>query len=369
MNLFDFYQHKIDSHALSLKKIKSNRNLITLLKLLSFGLTIWSIYLLFATSDLTFLILGALSLSGFVLLTIWDSKIVEKIKELEALIQCNQTEVQYLKGDYSSLETGDQYIDPTHPYSLDLDLFGEESLFQSINRTATHNGTTLLADWLMTPSIDKKEIECRLEATGELSSKIDWCQKFRAVGSVYPTSAIEEHTITRWQKEGHYFQNSWLRYSVYILNTLMLISGGCALMSIMSYKVALMFFFLQLFITVLSLKKINNLHNHLGHFIKTIGNYFYLVKLIDNEHFESIQLSRIKSELFKGNNSLSAFASLKKILGSFDQRSNVLVAALLNGLFMRDIHHAIKLDKWKTRYADNIKQWIAAVSETDALVS
>ena len=55
----------------------------------------------------------------------------------------------------------DGRYDPAHLYSYDLDVFGPHSLFQYINRTCTQLGKSLVANWLGTHLVNKKEIESR----------------------------------------------------------------------------------------------------------------------------------------------------------------------------------------------------------------
>ena len=62
-------------------------------------------------------------------------------------------------------------IDPSHLYTLDLDVFGEHSLFQYINRTATPLANCILQTGSM--HIWKKEaIEHRQEAIQELVHRL-----------------------------------------------------------------------------------------------------------------------------------------------------------------------------------------------------
>ena len=55
------------------------------------------------------------------------------IISLQELIKINQIEINVLNGDLSDLRDGDQFKDPTHFYSYDIDLFGKGSFFQYLN--------------------------------------------------------------------------------------------------------------------------------------------------------------------------------------------------------------------------------------------
>jgi hypothetical protein len=51
-----------------------------------------------------------------------------------------------------SVWNGLEFNDFHHPYAYDLDIFGEHSLFQNLNRTATFIGRKKLAEQLLTLS-------------------------------------------------------------------------------------------------------------------------------------------------------------------------------------------------------------------------
>jgi len=59
----------------------------------------------------------------FYLVTIYSDLKFLKQKTQE-LIKINQIEINVLNGDLSDLSDGDQFKDPTHFYSYDIDLFG-----------------------------------------------------------------------------------------------------------------------------------------------------------------------------------------------------------------------------------------------------
>ncbi|KAA5215283.1 hypothetical protein F2Z21_16270, partial [Bacteroides finegoldii] len=56
---------------------------------------------------------------------------------LKKKIVINEQELRAIQYDFSDFDGGKEYIDPGHLYTFDLDIFGEHSLFQYINRTST----------------------------------------------------------------------------------------------------------------------------------------------------------------------------------------------------------------------------------------
>jgi hypothetical protein len=292
-----------------------------------------------------------------------------KIKTTTALINCSQQEIEYLQGNFQRLDKGEQYIDPNHAYSFDLDIFGEGSLFQAINRTITQNGSNTLSKLLLQPCSETNEIIKRQEAIKELANSIDWCHRFRAAGANLNITLLDKQIIQKWQDEKMFLQQKWLKYTIYSLNLSTLVSLCTAVFSLSTYHVFTCLFFVQLFISILLTKRINKIHGKLGNFIKSISNYIYLIECINEINFSSSILLNIQTKLFKRINSLSAFKKLSNILGQFDGRSNILVSIVLNGLMLKDVHSSIALDKWKEKHCSYISDWVKNVSLVDALVS
>lgn len=366
----DYYNQKITCYSQQLKRIKKQRNLITLAKLLTFAALIFQIYWLITTH--TFPVAWTIvCVILFIFLTQLDQRIVKQQKLLEELISINKQETDYLSGSLSSFATGQVYLDPTHPYAGDLDLFGEDSLFQHLNRTATSAGTHKLADWLLTLSKEPETIRQRQEAVTELSELPEWCHYFRALGKLHPTQEIDSSILRQWQEQPAFFKNAQrTRTILYLTNSIILMSWILVAVGLFPYGLALIFSLLQLLVLALFLKKINLYHNQLNRFIRTISNYLPLIRQLEQQSFHSAYLQNIKNILLKSScNALKALSALNKIQERLDQRGNVLTAFVLNGLYLKDMHIILSMDKWKKTYSSNIDTWTTATSETDALVS
>ena len=66
-------------------------------------------------------------------------------------------EIKIASGDFHDRDEGLQFQDPSHFYSLDIDLFGRGSFFQFINRTTINEGTHQLVNALKANNIDNSE--------------------------------------------------------------------------------------------------------------------------------------------------------------------------------------------------------------------
>ena len=367
----EYYQKQIDHYTARLKQIKKRRNLITLAKLLTFGYMIFLIYLLINHSTQPLLLLGIGAILVFIFLTLWDSQIIYRQHLIEELLRINTLESDYLAGNFSALDQGERFNDPAHPYAHDLDLFGEDSLFQHLNRKVTFSGTQKLVSWLLSLSKDPEVIHSRQQAAEELCAEPEWCQHFRAAGALHPTQALDAVILKSGPTESPFFsKHSTVRLILWIANTIVIVSWAVTSFTPLPFSISLVLSLLQLSALALYIKKINAYHQRLNLFLKTISNYLPLVRLIHDQSFRSPYLQKIRHSLFTPeSNSLQALTQLHRIQNSLDQRGNIVIAFILNGLYLKDFHTLLRLDHWRKKYGPDIETWTDVLSEADALIS
>ncbi|HCC71595.1 MAG TPA: hypothetical protein DEQ09_10665, partial [Bacteroidales bacterium] len=145
----------------------------------------------------------------------------------ENLEGINKDELRGLDDDYSCFKGGSEYIDPHHDFSHDIDLFGNDSLYQYLNRTCTGRGKDLLAEYLSSPSLLSNKMTERQEAIKELSGLVQWRQEFRAYGMIGDTDAALISDFNEWLREKPRYLNnkafSVLRIFMPLLTILLLI--------------------------------------------------------------------------------------------------------------------------------------------------
>ena len=367
----EYYQKQIDHYTARLKQIKKRRNLITLAKLLTFGYMIFLIYLLINHSTQPLLLLGIGAILVFIFLTLWDSQIIYRQHLIEELLRINTLESDYLAGNFSALDQGERFNDPAHPYAHDLDQCGEDSLFQHLNRTVTFSGTQKLVSWLLSLSKDPEVIHSRQQAAEELCAEPEWCQHFRAAGALHPTQALDAVILKSGPTESPFFsKHSTVRLILWIANTIVIVSWAVTSFTPLPFSISLVLSLLQLSALALYIKKINAYHQRLNLFLKTISNYLPLVRLIHDQSFRSPYLQKIRHSLFTPeSNSLQALTQLHRIQNSLDQRGNIVIAFILNGLYLKDFHTLLRLDHWRKKYGPDIETWTDVLSEADALIS
>ena len=133
---------------------------------LSFAVFIVS--LLLSVFGKTSTLAGPLSLLGlvaFLLLVIWHSRVLVEEDLARRFARVNKDALARTTGRFSELsENGARFIDPSHPYSSDLDVFGPVSLFQRISVAHTRVGQETLAGYLNQASPAATVADSRMKA-------------------------------------------------------------------------------------------------------------------------------------------------------------------------------------------------------------
>jgi hypothetical protein len=108
-------------------------------------------------------------------------RVIEAEEKERIRLGLEQRGLSRLAGEWHGFaERGELYLPEGHPNAPDLDLFGQGSLFQLLDETATKLGERRLADWLLSPS-PRETVRARQEAVRELSRGFEFRQALPGV--------------------------------------------------------------------------------------------------------------------------------------------------------------------------------------------
>ncbi len=345
--------------------------LLSILRLICFLGGVVSVWLAFTQSNLA----GAISLLVMTALFLYLIKLYwqhgEKREFFNNLVLINQREANAVTGNFTGFDTGNSYLNINHDFSNDVDLFGESSIFQYLNRTVTGYGSDILAGWLSDPYAISAELLSRQEIIRELSIKKKWRHEFMALGMKCPLEKINITGLLEWMKENSEIQSSaFKKVLIYLLPLAAITSLVLMLTGILQYTLFTLIFLLNLFYITSGLKKTNRIHKVLTRKYEFISSMQLLLKSFEKESFTSKGLVDIKVNIsgrkFSASNSVK---KLGRLIQSFDSRLNLLVGFVLNGLLLWDYHCIYRLEKWKSEYKDLLPVWLEMIGKVDAFVS
>jgi DNA mismatch repair ATPase MutS len=137
-----------------------------------------------------------------------------------------------------------------------------------------------------------------------------------------------------------------------------------------NFQVIVIWFFIGLGFSGLYLKKVNSLYEEATKAKDTFRQYHKLLDKIEMANFTSSILKEKQQVIQRESQKASQiFAQFSKILDALDQRNNLLIAIVANGLLLRDLKISVKIEKWIEKYHDQVENWFEDIAFFDAQIS
>ncbi len=358
-----YYKQQLDGYTIEVARLKKRLTGLSLFRLLVFVTTCLAVYFTFDTWQVATLI-GVLGLAVFLYLLSKYTDLKAEKDLNQALVAINEEELKIASGDFHGRDDGSEFLDPSHFYSLDIDLFGRGSFFQFMNRSVTHEGIKLLADALT--ANDTNAIIDRQKVIEELASKPKWRQHFSAIASLIAIETPEMH-ITKWLKAYKSFLPAifkWLPLAFCIGSGVVFL---LMLLSMINPLVFVYWMLLGLGITGKYVKKTNTLSAKTSKIKDTFRQYSKLLNQIENETFAAGLLLEKQKQIQSENKKASTiFSEFSKYIDALDNRNNIISAIFGNGFFLWDVKQTYKIEQWIASYSNTVTHWFEVVSFFDA---
>ena len=304
-----------------------------------------------------------------------DTKNSRRITELEQLRLAYQQEEAALGGDFSAFDDGERYVDPQHPFTYDLDIFGQESLYQRINRTVTTLGAGCLAESLSRVDRHKtiQKINRYREAINTLAAPdlSDWRMRFISCGvkGKIDTDAILL-SLPQLQKITipHYLSSRSIKVAASLLSVGLIASIIAAIYQLVNPMLPILWVFVNFFLVAgLAGSYLNRM--------LTVGNklrnemqpLMRVVRLIDE--IEPGHSTLIKEDVDQLKEAASSFEMLTDIVETLILRTSDAYKFFADAFCLRGFFLANKFCRWRSMTYSNLTVWIEAVTDLDVLVS
>jgi len=278
-----------------------------------------------------------------------------------------------MEGTWTEFEDkGDEYLNPEHMYSNDLDVFGHGSLFQWINATNTFFGREALRRLLENPKKEPGQIRKRQKAIKELSGKIDFCQSLQCEGMYAQNASQNPDKLIDFCEEGKkLFRHKLIGQLFYILPELTIIFIIiCMFDPSVSLYIPLSLIGIQAVINIVCYGRASGILGPVSRYKNEIQVFQKLIELIEKEEFEDEYLKELKSKLFDGKRPASEqIKDLEKIVNSIDVGKGYIVELILNLFLFWNIHCVFALERWKAKSGKAIRSWLQTIGDFEALAS
>ena len=294
-----------------------------------------------------------------------DMRSSDRLETCEGLLGVYEDELAAFDGDFSRFDDGSRYADPHHAFTTNLDVFGCESLYQRIDRTATTGGADFLAARLAETRVPSpEEIRQRREAINGLAADEPLRTAFMAQGreaspgsrSTAPAGKVDTAAVLRAAAAVQEISiSSFAATPVALLLAVLLLGSFYALLvaailgfvgagAVMAWAV------LEVLVTsLLFARPLRQTSRATNGILKSLKSYRRLMALAAPAGEE-------------------AFCILERIVASIDRRNEFWIF-ISNALFLADLFIVRRFLLWRRSYLTRLPKWIDEVSRFDALVS
>jgi hypothetical protein len=275
-------------------------------------------------------------------------------------------------------ETGERYLDPAHPYALDLDLFGKGSLFELLSTARTRTGEDTLARWLLEPA-EPPTAKARQEAVEELRPRLDLREDLAALAED-ARSGVDPEFLSAWGEQASAIEGTRFGSLVWVFTALGIL-GFAALLALLLHTAGLTrtvpgageVFLAALLANGWFLHRYRGEASRIVAEVEEAGGELQLLSdvlgRLEKERFQSPLLAALRAGLdVEGDPPSRRLAHLRRLVEYLDSRDNVLVRTL-EVFILWTPHLAVKVEAWRRHSGPAVRRWLTAVGEIEALSS
>jgi len=365
------YKQNLNLFTEKLNNAKSNNRLFTILRGLTFLIAIAISILVFKLNLTLFFIQLIVFISIFLFLVRKNIQIQNKIKYFNVVIKIIENEIKGLNYDFSAFDGGKEFTDADHKFSYDLDIFGEKSIFQMINRTCTFSGKNLLSTWFKNPMQDSEKISQKQKAVNQIKDLFNWRLNFLGIGNLFTDDFDDNSNLQKFKdKTGYFYNKHFYRIIIYLLPIVTVLILCFVIAKILPLNLFWIMYILQFAIIGLNVKKSNEIYRKVSKKVNLFEKYELLLQEIEKLNTDSELIKSLKQKLITNNKTASEqIKILKNLSKGFDNRLNLIFVLFGQGIVLLDLQYAYRIEKWQSENLESIEKWIEVIAEIDAIIS
>jgi hypothetical protein len=316
---------------------------------------------------------GALA-AGFVVLIIWHIRLDRTERRVAAAIAFHHWGIERIAGRFQGYPSrGDRFVSDAHPYSSDLGIFGEASLFQLLDTTHTQSGEDCLGKWLGESS-DADAVRARQDAARDLASREHLREELAVLGTLIAKDKADSGPLLRWaESEPTLSTVPFVRALGFLLPLATVVAFGLSQLDVVSAKVGLALLAGQWLYGLSLSAKIEPIAAAVGARAGAFAQYHAMLKLIEDERFEAERLRELGGQLKPSKpgerNASREIQSLSSIAGFLDARRNEVFRLFIGPIVLWDVHCILALEAWQKRAGKNARRWLEIIGEVEGLSS
>jgi MutS domain V len=309
---------------------------------------------------------------GFVLLAWVHARVLRGEERAKVRASLNERGIARLEGRWHDFpEKGERYLSQDHLYAADLDVFGQGSLFQLLDETATRAGEERLASWLSAPA-SRATVRERQEAARELSPLLDFRHALLVESRLVAKEKADPAPFVRWAEGGPYLQSiRWARPLAWLLPPVTVLLFVLGRMDVVPRPLFWAGVFLLLGVVGATRKPLTEMYERISMGERGFVRFGETFATVERQPLRAPLLRRVLGPLQPGDgDSVSArLGRFSRLFSYAEARQSNQLHALLNLLTLWDLHFLFALERWRRENGRYVRGWFEALAELEALSS
>ncbi len=313
-----------------------------------------------------------LSLIGFIIFVLWHEALKEREQYLKGYQELYKKQRLRKEGKWREFqERGSEFIDSDHAFSYDLDLFGQNSVFQWLDDTTSNLGKEKLCQLLVTPLRDEEAINFRQKLLEELGRKSLWVRRFVVEGRVGRKTTRDFREVIEWgSAKNPVFSKPAVIIGVKALPWVTLLTGIAGIFTGFPMGPFLLLLILHGILFALGFLKRGRVLGMVKDYQLELSQYIRQLKTFEKHRFKSEGLKALQQSLKTpgGKSGTDQLQALEKLANRTLNKQNLLFVPI-NIVTLWDYRCLVDLEKWKQESGDALEHWINTLAELEGLVS
>lgn len=298
-----------------------------------------------------------------------QAKIEISRSRADALLNTVLAEEAAFRGEFKGFDKGDDLApEGDHHWAADLDLFGEGSLFQELNRCQTAPGRQHMREHMLNAPVNAEDMDAWHTAVKSLSGVHR--KRLETIAAAAEIGGEESgwKSIQSWSAEDEIkgITTSFVKVLLILVPIYSIAVIAAYVLNYLTDNALILCLILPLVIGGAYFKRSTVIYATIGRQAAFLNRLSHLASTIRALPAESEAMKSIHERL---KSAQDASAQLSSIISSYDQRNNIFAALVTNALYLADLRNARNASLWRTQYKDQVKEWISAIAEAEVLVS
>jgi hypothetical protein len=309
----------------------------------------------------------ALPVIGYLALAVLHERVAQTRQQLERAAAVYERGLARLEDRWAGTgETGERFLDRSHPYAEDLDLFGKGSLFELLCAARTRAGENTLAAWLLAPA-PLDEVRARQAAVDELRPRLDLREALARRGEEL-RSGVDPESLAAWAGAEPVKIARWERWIAPALAALT--AASLVLWIALGWgKVFLAVLILRGAITLRWRARAQRIISGIDRPVRELALLSHLLAQLERERFTALRLVKLRAELdTDGLAPSQQIARFERLIDLLDAPKNQFFAPFAF-LLLWSPQVAFAIEAWRQKSGPAVSRWLSAVGEIEALCS